>query len=180
MNAKPLLALLAIFGSGAALFAGEGAPTTAPAAAPAALDFKPITYFQAHCANCHGDYGSFYGKGFATDLSDADLQKTVKEMCAGPGQAPLKGEELAAEVAYHRSLAHGTPFVIVTSRGGGKVSGEVTAGAAVKVGGADAAVDGTTFHADAKDDAAVIASKGGKSTDLKPADGPFSHAAARR
>ncbi len=174
MNAKPFLALLAIFGSGAVLFADEK-PTTSPAAPrPVALDFKPIAHFQAHCANCHGNYGSFYGDGFAADLSDADLQQTVKEMCAGPGQAPLKGEELAAEVAYHRSLARGTPFVIVTKRAGGQIEGEVTDGATVQVGGKPATVEGTTFRAAAPPDAPVVASKGGKSTTLAPTDGPFS------
>ena len=177
MKRAAIISSLAVGGLFASILLADEKPTTAPADAPvAALDFKPIAYFQAHCANCHGDYGAFYGDGFAADLSDAKLQETVKAMCAGPGQAPLKGEELAAEIAYHRSLASGTPFVLVTQRGGGKVEGEVTDGATVTVGGKPATVDGTTFRADAPPDSAVVASKGGKSTTLKAAGGAFSQA----
>ena len=160
--------------------APRGAATTRPAVAPG---FGAIGYYQAHCVSCHGPYGSYYGDGFAADLSDAELAETVDEMCAGPGQAPLEGDPLAAEVAYHRSLARpdGPPFVAVVSRDAGGVKGEVTPGSAVRVGDRDAVVDGHDWHLDATADAPidpaapVVAERAGRSTTLTPGEGLYSH-----
>lgn len=152
------------------------APATLPAAA---LGFGPVGYFQNRCVSCHGNYGAFYGDGFAADLSDADLADTVAEMCEGPGRAPLDGDDLAAEVAYHRSLAgQGGPFVAVVSRDGTAIRGEVTPGSTVRVGDASATVDGHDWHADVPANAGpVVAERDGRSTTLPPGSA-HSHAEA--
>lgn len=93
----------------------------------------PISYFNTTCANCHGDYGSFYGEEFATNLDDADLRRVVQEMVEGPAQSPLGARDLAALTAYHRSLADRTPFVAWTGVRDGELVGEVTPGSTVTV-----------------------------------------------
>jgi len=109
--------------------------TTAPAEAPAAerRAFAPIAYFNDRCGGCHGNYGSFWGQGFAAHLDDRSLTEMVREMAEGPAQAPLEDQPLAALVAYNRSLADGLPFVIVTARRDGTLRGEVTPGSQVVI-----------------------------------------------
>ena len=87
---------------------------SAPTPPPKLTDLRPITYFEDNCSRCHGPYGSFYGDTFAQKLSPAQLHKVVHEMAAGPGNAPIEGPELEAQVAYHRSLADKKPFIVLT------------------------------------------------------------------
>lgn len=123
----------------AALFVVAGTAQTRPAETsppPAEIppvDFKPIGYFNDRCGSCHGNYGSFWGEGFAKHLDDAALRNVVKEMADGPAQAPLDDQPLAALVAYHRSLVDGAPFLIVTHRTDSSLHGEVTPGSTVVI-----------------------------------------------
>lgn len=75
--------------------------------------------------------GSNYGKTFGAGRNEKQLFRSVKEMCDGPGNAPLEGEELLALVAFHRALAKKQLFISWTSAEGGKLTGEVSPGTRV-------------------------------------------------
>jgi len=96
-----------------AAVAFAAAPASQPATAPSLLGYRPITYFQDHCANCHGDYGSTYDPAFNAKLSDAQLAGAIRTMAEGPGRAPLTEEQVRVQVAYHRTLGEAKPFVTV-------------------------------------------------------------------
>ena len=79
--------------------------------------FAPLDYFQANCERCHGPNGSFYGPTFGKNLkSDAALRQIVKEMCEGPGNAPLPDPELEILTDFHRALRDNKPFITIVSR----------------------------------------------------------------
>ncbi len=109
-------------------------PATQPALSGEQLDFarRPISYFNANCGSCHGNYGSFWGEGFAAELTDHALRDIVDEMAAGPSQKPLEGLALDVQVAYHRSLVDQKPFVTAYLEDG-QLRGEVTPGSEVVV-----------------------------------------------
>ena len=147
---------------------------------------RPISYFNAKCSSCHGDYGNYWGEGFAADKTDKQLREVVDEMCAGPAGAPLEGKALDVQVAYHRSLVDNKPFVSVFSDGG-KLAGEATPGSAVtlRVGDRDVAatLDGHRWTSDAEAAESVTVRKDGRETMLRLGEGravAFSHAAAKR
>ena len=100
--------------------------STQPAESPPSVG--PITYFQSHCVRCHGDSGS-NNPDFAKRLSDTKLRKMVDDMCAGPGGEPLKGADLDALIAFHRSIARDEPFICVTKCTKDRWEGEVSSGA---------------------------------------------------
>lgn len=97
------------------------------------LSVLPIRYFEDHCARCHGSFGSFYGEEFGKELSDEKLQEAVKMMAEGPAGAPIQGESLSAQVAFHRALIRKEPFVAWTGRSATELWGEVTEHAKVQV-----------------------------------------------
>lgn len=66
-------------------------------------------------------------------MTDDELIEFVDDMAGGPGQAPIEGKELEAEVAFHRSLVVDEPFIAWTGWDGKTLSGEVTAGATVSI-----------------------------------------------
>lgn len=139
------------------------------------VDFKPIGYFNDRCGSCHGDYGSFWGDGFARDLDDTELRSIVKEMADGPAQAPLDDQSLAALVAYHRSLVNGAPFLILTHHEGNTLRGEVTPGSSVVIEQENqkvsAKVDGHTWTATLRNHNApstITATNKDKTTRLHP------------
>ena len=101
---------------------------------PEQLDFarRPISYFNARCGSCHGNYGSFWGEGFAAALDEQGLREVVDEMAAGPAQAPLEGLALEVQVAYHRSLVDQKPFVTAYVENG-KLAGEAAPGSTVSL-----------------------------------------------
>jgi hypothetical protein len=103
---------------------------TAPPATPTV---PPISYFEDRCARCHGPQGSFYGDDFGRKLSEDALQKVVDDMCRVQGDAPLKGLELEAQVAYHRAMIAKEPFLVVTRTKDGELAGEVAEKAVVSV-----------------------------------------------
>lgn len=109
-----------------------------------ATQFAPLAYFNANCARCHGEYGSFYDDNFAHDRDDASLRAVIDEMAAGPGQAPLTPAELDAVTAWHRALRDKKPFVvIVKSEKNGdnwQLSGEISPGATLQINGKDVEV----------------------------------------
>lgn len=88
------------------------------------LSGGPVSYFEDHCARCHGDHGSNYDPQALKKLTEAQLRKYVRDMSMGPGNGPLEGLDLEAQVAYHRALIRKQPFVAVVSLEGGKVKGE--------------------------------------------------------
>lgn len=80
-------------------------------------EFAPRQYFNQHCSNCHGDDGSNYGPEFGRHLDEVSLNRVVKEMAEGPGQAPLSAKDLKVLVAFHRSLIAGEPFAVWVEKG---------------------------------------------------------------
>ncbi len=114
------------------------------------LSLGPVTFFEQRCARCHGSYGAAYAPSLSA-LSDPELTRFVDEMVIGPGQTELAARDLAAQVAYHRSLIDQRPFLAVTALDGSSIAGEVTPGATVEVvAGGDrvpAAVTGHTWRA---------------------------------
>lgn len=152
-----------------------------PAKEPAKEPFAAIAYFDANCARCHGPGGSFYGEGFGKTGVE-NLREVVDRMASGPGQAPIEGEALDREVAYHRAMIDKKPFVAVTDARGAK--GEVTPGSKVTVstGAAEivAKVEESTWTAELPagtklSQLTITAEKDGKKTVLKPAEKMYSH-----
>jgi hypothetical protein len=93
----------------------------------------PIQYFETNCSRCHGSYGRFFGDEFGKDLSDKQLRETITDMAAGPAKAPLQGEALDAQVAFHRALIRKEPFLVWTGASKTALWGEVTPGSKVQV-----------------------------------------------
>lgn len=156
------------------IFAQSPAASTAPA--DTAADFKPafaaMDYFDMNCARCHGPQGSFYGKQFGQHLTDAVLTKFVKDMAEGPGNAPLQEDDLKVEVAYHRALVAGEPFVSVTGNDNGTLSGEVSPGSSVTIDGKAATVEGMKWSG--PKGALIVAVRDQKKTTLRTED-RYSH-----
>lgn len=165
-------------------FTGAAAePTSRPATGPAEGEIDealrtPITYFNANCSSCHGNYGSYWGEGFAAELSEEELHAVVDEMAAGPAFAPLEGRALEAQTAYNRSLAAGAEkglFVVAIVQGA-TVTGEVTPEATVTVvtgaGDVKATVDGHTWAAEVGEATvtAVHATRGERTATVKLGD----------
>jgi hypothetical protein len=63
---------------------------------PKSTAFGALDYFQAKCARCHGDYGLFYGETFGKNLDDTKMHAVVRDMAAGPAQAPLETKNLSS------------------------------------------------------------------------------------
>lgn len=57
-------------------------------------------------------------------LTPAELRSKIAEMARGPGQAPLAGRDLDAQVGLHAAFARGLPFLSLTSESGGRLGGE--------------------------------------------------------
>ncbi|PQV63215.1 hypothetical protein B1R32_11440 [Abditibacterium utsteinense] len=128
---KPLLLLgLALFPLGV-LRAQTAAPTEPihkkSSGEKNAKGFAPLGYFDANCARCHGPNGSFYGAGFGKNLKDdAALKQIVKEMCEGPGNAPLNEKSLDILTDFHRALRDNKPFLVIVSQSAKTLSGEAS------------------------------------------------------
>ena len=139
-----------------------------------ATKFAPLAYFNANCARCHGEYGSFYGEDFAKGLDDAALHDIVAEMANGPAQAPLAPADLDAVTRWHRAVRDKKPFVVVVKSektgAGWQLSGEISPGATLQVNGKDIEVKGSDWTASvAPDDAKSVklrAQKGDVATEL--------------
>ena len=101
------------------------------AAAPRVVLTAPLTYFQDNCSRCHGEEGAFYDKPALARRADAQLRQSIQEMAEGPGNAPLDGEGVAVQMAYHRAIAAEKPFLAVTKWGGALLEGEATPGSRV-------------------------------------------------
>ena len=138
---------------------------------PHAAAFAPLAYFNANCARCHGENGSFYQDDFAHDKSDAELREVIDEMAAGPGQAPLAPAELDAVAAWHRALRDKKTFVLVVKSektdAGFQLSGEISPGAALEINGKTVEVKGSNWTASVAPGAAQLrATKGDATTEL--------------
>ena len=88
------------------------------------LTTGPVSYFATHCARCHGPNGSYYDSQSLGKLTDARLRQFVKDMSEGAGNAPIKGADLDAQVAYHRAMIRNKPFVAIVNFAGGSIKGE--------------------------------------------------------
>ena len=72
-----------------------------------------IGYFQERCVRCHGNYGLHYDLDHLAKFPPAKLRETVTAMCENQGDSPLTGQELDAQIAYHRSLTDARPYIFV-------------------------------------------------------------------
>ena len=115
---------LGIFALSVALRGGQSAPlryqplqapieTIATKSEPKTA-FAALDYYGNHCARCHGIEGANYDTQSLKKRDDASLHQVIKEMAAGPGQAPLEEEQAKVETAWHRALIENQPFVSVT------------------------------------------------------------------
>jgi hypothetical protein len=156
--------------------------------APLLPKVGPVSYFDDHCARCHGPQGSFYGDDFGKNLNEEALRKVVYDMCRHQGDAPLDGVDLDAQIAYHRSMIAKEPFVAVTKCEGGQLSGEVTEKAVVTVkfrhSSVKAEVKGATWKATAPKgekptDAVITAELDKRSATLPLSKASFSQSAPR-
>lgn len=95
------------------------------------LGARPVAYFERACAGCHGEEGSLYAAGFGERLTDEALADKVRTMASGPAQAPIEGRELDAQVAYHRSMIAGEPFLVFVGARGEDLVFESSPGATV-------------------------------------------------
>jgi hypothetical protein len=150
-------------------------PSASPASGgPRMLAVGPLSYFQAHCARCHGPYGSFFALPFKSSTADM-LNAKIEEMARGPGGSPLDTDGVAAQASFHRSLSRGGVFLSVTGVIDGLIHGEVTVGAEVVVVGPSgpvaAAVEGHRWRCPAGGPSGhwkVEARLGGKSAVVDP------------
>ena len=110
--------------------------------------FAAMAYYDQNCAHCHGPQGTFYGPTLGQKLSDAQLIKVVDDMASGPGNAPLKADQLPVETAFHRALIMRVPFVSVTRMDAdGKWAGEAMPDAKVTVFIGDKRIDAASDDA---------------------------------
>jgi hypothetical protein len=112
---------------------------TAPSTQP--LTVGPISYFEDHCARCHGSYGSGYLPESMQRHDAAGLKKLIRDMAAGPAQAPLEEADLDAQVAYHIALLNQSLFITITERTATTLTGEATPGAILHLKTGDRIVD---------------------------------------
>jgi hypothetical protein len=156
-------------------------PKPAP---PAPIKTAPLRYFEDRCSRCHGPFGSFYGDQFGKGLSEEALRKVVEDMCRVQGDSPLAGQDLEAQIAFHRALIANEPFLVVTDLKAGELSGEVsekaTVSARFKRSSALAEVKGTTWKVAVPKGAraldAVITATVGKGTSILTfANASFTH-----
>ena len=170
----PMLALAPVALAAALLATPTSRPATRPSSQPAELPAEatgPLSYFNANCANCHGNYGSYWGEGFAAEYDHAELREIVAEMAGGPGFAPIDGLALDVQTAYNARLAKGKdapPFVVATRADDG-FAGEVTPGSTVTLvtptGQVQATVDGHRWTAPGADGVVeIVVTRGGKTT----------------
>lgn len=75
---------------------------TAPETSAAELEADSADIFEAHCANCHGPEGSFFG-AHLTQLDAAQLRAVVEEMMRGPGGLDPSPAQVDAMTAYLRA-----------------------------------------------------------------------------
>ena len=85
----------------------------------------PVTYFANQCSRCHGPSGSNYVLDSLRKRTSVSLKHEISEMASGPGQMPLKGRDLDAQVALHEAIMKGIPFLSLTKVSGTSISGEV-------------------------------------------------------
>lgn len=100
----------------------------------------PAAYFEQSCAPCHGPRGTMFAPDFDAKYDDQSLAETILRMADGPGKAPLDPQEISAQVALHRAIARGVPFLSVTSYDGGVLRGEIVGAEAVTSAGYPAPV----------------------------------------
>lgn len=133
------------------------------------LQFPPVATFDEQCARCHGPEGSFYGEAFAHTV-EHDLRDMIEQMMRGPAFLDPNETDIAAMAAYHRALAEGEPFVIVTDRERAEktdlrqISVEASSGAQVTI----ERKNGTAL---------ITATHDGRSTTIRFPDQQWSHAA---
>ncbi len=87
---------------------------------------ETVSFFNRHCATCHGKEGTLFPKQFAKKYgSDSELVDMVRAM---PGAGLLNEEGLQAMVAYMRAISREEPYIIWTTERNGIIEGEVSPG----------------------------------------------------
>ena len=152
---------------------------TAPAAKPVApLKIAPRAYFIAHCQRCHGVDGINFVPGFADEPLEK-LRADIVRMADGPGGASLATEDVGVQLAYHRLMSEGLPFIAWTGRDGLVLKGEASDGATLKanIGTLKPGKDGEwTLTLASEADLArvrITATLDGKSSVLAPTTAPY-------
>jgi len=105
------------------------------------LKFGPRDYFVARCQRCHGVDGTNYTAGFAKKDTDEMLRHDIDRMAKGAGNQPIKDDEIDVQMAYHRLMSDGKPFISWTGRKDLVLTGEVTDGAKLMAKIGDKTVD---------------------------------------
>lgn len=78
-------------------------------------DYLAISYYNDHCARCHGPDGVNYDLKHLAQNSDEKLRVVIGSMAENQGQAPLDKNQVEIQLAYHRSFLDGKPFLILNS-----------------------------------------------------------------
>lgn len=182
------VAVLTWPGTAASNGSRPGPPTAeTPLALAEPLELGPISFFNASCGPCHGDYGMLLREELPPEAAQWDsIRSVIRGMVIGQAQTTLPEREIDALAAYRLSLLDGTPYVAFTGASDGEMRGEVTPGATVQVlaGGSAhaAAVDGHLWTAPLPAGAGAVtvrAALGGRTTVLPLAEAAFSHGPER-
>ncbi len=162
-----------------------------PTAWATPLGIGPVTFFNDHCAQCHGQYGESLTGDSLKSVGPDEYLGVVGYMVTGPSQSSLPGPEQAALAAYCRSVCLKGTFLAVVDAGSlGGMEGEVTPGSTVRlVMGEvklDAAVNGHRWTIDKRQvesakaqagpgwvSAVLVANRAGVETRLPLAEAPF-------
>jgi hypothetical protein len=145
---------------------GLGYETVPPDNTPAATRpaFDAVGYFINNCSRCHGDYGENYLPGSLAKRDDASLNKILREMCEGPGNAPVDDDGLKRLADYHRAMQKSEPFAAFDSPASGSLTPDTTI--AVKNGAAAKVEAGRfTFDAPPSADATFVLTRSGRSVE---------------
>ena len=134
------------------------APGPLPTRWAAPLKLAPLTFFQGHCANCHGAYGKDYDPDSPTNTDAPKLQQMLREMAAAhAAETPLDDYDLAVQKSFHLAAVARRPFLAITNHTWPEpvqITGEATPGSQVELisGPARASIPlhGHTFTIDAK------------------------------
>lgn len=119
MRVLPFVLLAILLGAAASQ------PTTA------ASSFAAISYFQDHCANCHGEYGAMLSE-HQTTLPPDLMRQRVAEMARGPGMAPLEDQtHIDAVAAFITSIGKAEPYATLTKVNDNTLEGEAAPGTTV-------------------------------------------------
>ncbi len=134
------------------------APAPLPTRWTAPLKLAPLSFFQAHCATCHGAYGKDYDPDSPTNTNAPKLQQMLRDMAAAHAtETPLDDSDLTVQKSFHLAAVARRPFLAITNHTWpkpGEITGEATPGSQLELISGPARVSiplhGHTFTIDAK------------------------------